>query len=205
VSASADTLNVNSLLSALIGGGLALAGTFLAARLERKAKQDETKTQLQHATLMELQDALEIFFRETYAIHLWRDLPNWLARKEKEIADLFPEQLKKDQPPVVQDPNVRAAEILQKLDQEEHFKDVSSHLKTWTDTRFRIEKLIERIDNQALRDDVAALIAVTRPVLTEPVWDQAEVITKRLNALIGQLFRDGVVTDKGFVVREKSP
>ena len=53
----------NSLVSALIGGGFAIAGVFLAAWWERIARQTEEQARFQRDTLIALQDAIEAHVR----------------------------------------------------------------------------------------------------------------------------------------------
>jgi hypothetical protein len=70
----------------------------------------------------------------------------------------------------------------------------TDELRVWTDSRYQLEALASRVDNEAVRQDVAQLIEETRPVLTQPVMHEADEITKRLNRRIGLLIRDGAIT-----------
>ena len=70
-----NVLNWNSLVSALIGGGFALAGAFLAAWRERIARPTEEKARFQRDTLIALQDAIEAHVRAIQQLQFWRDRP----------------------------------------------------------------------------------------------------------------------------------
>jgi 5-methylthioribose kinase len=87
VQGDTGAIDVRSLLSALIGGGAAIAGVFLAAWRERVARQSEEKARFQRETLIELQDTLQIFFRESYALHLWQTAPKRWEEDNKAFAE----------------------------------------------------------------------------------------------------------------------
>jgi hypothetical protein len=183
-----NAIDWNSLSSALIGGGVAILGVFLAAWRERIARQTEEKARFQRDTLIALQDTLTTFLRATYALHLWRDAPRRWEDANRDFAERMagaPDGL----------------DMLPPFDWGQHSQQLldTDELKVWRDSRFEIEALVSRIDNEAVRNDVARLVEETRPVLTQPVMDEAEAITNRLNIRIGLLIRDGAVTPMGFI------
>jgi len=188
-----NTLDWNAFGSALIGGGFALAGAFVAAWRERIARQTEEKSKFQRDTLIALQDALTVFLRATYALHLWRDMPRGWEEANRNFAERMagaPDGL----------------DALPPFDWAQHSQQLldSDELKVWTDSRFEIEALVSRIDNESVRNDVAQLVENTRPVLTQPVMHEAEAITNRLNTRIGLLIREGTVTRNGFVAPDQT-
>jgi hypothetical protein len=189
-----NALNWNSLVGALIGGGFAIVGVFLAAWWERIARQTEEQGKVQRDTLLDLQDTWEVFFRATYALHLWRESPERFEELQQSLQEsLRNAGLEPLAAPPVFDKKAHARQ----LDEEEH-------LTTWTDTRFRLQKLASRVDNTLIRDEIPHLVEATRPILIEPVMDAAQRINARLNEQIGLLVRHGQVTKTGFVAPDQT-
>jgi hypothetical protein len=188
-----NALNWNSLVSALIGGGFAILGVFLAAWRERDARQIEDFGKFQRDTLLDLQDTLEVYFRATHDLHSWRESPELFEKIQQIIAEgLRDAGLDPLPTPLVFDREAHASELLDE-----------GHLATWTDSRFRLQKLASRVDNTLIQDEIAHLVEATRPVLTQSVMDEAERINARLNEQIGRLVRHGQVTKTGFVAPDQ--
>lgn len=193
----AGVIDVSSLLSALIGAGAAIGAVYVAASRERIARQAEEKARFQRETLIELQEALQVFFRETYALHLWRESPREWERISKELRDRFEQEF-------------GSAALVQSSDQFDLLRhhellDENGHLATWTDTRFCLESLTARIDNHDVRAGIAAIIETTRPVLSQEVFEASKPSFTLLTDLIGALIREGVLTSSGFVVPAQQP
>jgi hypothetical protein len=140
-----------------------------------------------------LQDTLQTFLRAVYGLHLWRQAP---ARWE-ESNRLFAEAMKGAPEEHI---------TLTPFDRRQHAQDLtdSDDLKVFSDSRFRLEALVSRVDNEAIRRDVAQLVKDTRPALTKDVMDNANAITTRLNEAIGLLIRKGTVTRNGFVAPDQT-
>ena len=169
-------------------------GAFLAAWRERVARQTEEQRKFQRDTLLDLQDTLEVFFRATYALHLWRESPERFEELQQSLQQsLRNAGLEPLAAPPVFDVQAHAKELVDE-----------GHLTTWTDTRFRLQKLASRVDNTLIRDEIAHLVEATRSILTEPMMDAAQRINALLNEQIGLLVRHGQVTKTGFVAPDQT-
>jgi hypothetical protein len=184
-----NALNWNSLLSALIGGGFAILGVFLAASREREARQTEEKARFQRDTLIALQDAIEAHVRATEQIQFWRDRPVLMENSRRESLGTAYMTPKGDE--VLPPPTL--------MEEFEHHAYLQEITPQWHDTRYPVERLASRVDNQAVRDDVGALVATARNAIHDPIMGRINKLNDRLNDAIGLLIRDGVVTANGFV------
>lgn len=188
-----NVLNWNSLVSALIGGGFALAGAFLAAWRERIARQTEEKARFQRDTLIALQDAIEAHVRAIQQLQFWRDRPvnrENIRRTVLEELYMTPEGDKLMPPP-------------SPMDRVNHESRVRPLSKAWHETRYPVQRLASRVDNQAVRDDVDALVATARNAIHDPIMGRVNTLNARLNEQIGLLIREGMVTNDGFVAPDQ--
>jgi hypothetical protein len=189
-----NTLNWNSLVSALIGGGFAILGVFLAASRERIARQTEEKARFQRDTLIALQDAIEAHVRATQQLQFWRDRPVFMEQgRQRALGDLY---------------MTPAGDALippsTAMDRVKHLEDARGVSKAWHETRYPVQRLASRVDNQSVRDDVDALVATARNALQDPVMGRVNKLNTRLNETIGLLIREGEVTSNGFVVPDQT-
>jgi len=183
-----NAIDWDSLYSALIGGGFAIAGVFLAAWRERIARQTEEKARFQRDTLIALQDAIEAHVRATQQLQFWRDRP---VRMENMRRGALEELYMTPAGDALIPPPSR-------MDRAKHEADVRPVSKAWHETRYPVERLSSRVDNQSVRDDVDALVATARNAIHEPIMGRVNTLTTRLNEEIGLLIREGTVTPNGF-------
>ena len=189
-----NALDWNSLSSALIGGGLAIIGVFLAAWRERIARQTEEKARFQRDTLIALQDAIEAHVRATEQIQFWRDRPHFMEEgRRRALGDLY---MTPQGDALIPPPGP--------MDLIEHGEDLGKVATPWHDTRYPVERLASRVDNRAVRDDVDALVATARTAMEDPIMGRVNKLKTRLNEKIGLLIREGTVTRNGFVASDKT-
>jgi hypothetical protein len=154
-----NTIDWDSLYSALIGGGFAIAGVFLASWWERIARQTEERARFQRDTLIALQDAIEAHVRATEQIQFWRDRPvnnENMRRGALEEFYMTPAGDELMPPP-------------SPMDQVEHYGYLHKITPQWHETRFLVERLASRVDNQAVRDDAVALVVTARNAIEDPI------------------------------------
>lgn len=187
-------LDWSSFLSALIGGGFAIAGVFLAASREREQRQIEERSKFQRDTLIVLQDSIERHVRATQQIEFWRKRPERMERSRREaLGEYF---------------NTPQGDALwpapTALERHQHYEDLFPHTKEWHESRYIIERLVSRVDNDHVRTDVAALVDAARNAIEVSVMQNVDAINRRLNDAIGVLIRSGEATDDGFIVPDRT-
>jgi hypothetical protein len=172
-----NSLNWNSLVGALIGGGFAITGVFLAAWRERIARQTEEKARFQRDTLIALQDAIEAHVRATQQLQFWRDRP---VRSENTRINALGEYYgtpagDKLLPP----PSPK--------DRVKHYADLRRVSKAWHETRYPVERLASRVDNQSVQGDVSALVATARNAIHDPIMGRVNKLNTRACYGLGTL------------------
>jgi hypothetical protein len=172
-----NTIDWNAFGSALIGGGFALAGVFLAAWRERIARQTEEKARFQRDTLIALQDAIEAHVRATQQLQFWRDRP---VRMENMRRGALEELYMTPAGDALIPPPSR-------MDRAKHEADVRPVSKAWHETRYPVERLASRVDNQSVQGDVSALVATARNAIHDPIMGRVNKLNTRACYGLGTL------------------
>ena len=154
-----NAIDANALLSALIGGGFAILGVFLAAWREREARQIEERARFQRDTLIAVQDALEAHVRSTEQVQFWRDRPVFMETGRREALGELYMTPQGDGLIPPETPN----------DRQEHMEALLPVASAWNDTRYPLLRLMARVDDQTVRDDVEALVATARAAIQDPI------------------------------------
>ena len=178
-----SAIDWNSLLSAAIGGGFALAGVYFAAARDRINRQQEESYRFQRDTLMQLQDAIQTHVRAVQQIEFWRERPARMVQTRRDaLGDLYgtPQGDALMPPPTP-------------MDRVQHMQDLTPHASSWHESRWQIEKIVERVDDDEIRANTKRLIDAARTVIEEPAIDNVNAINATLNEEIGQVIRRGAL------------
>jgi hypothetical protein len=63
----------------------------------------------------------------------------------------------------------------------------------WHESRWQIEKLVGRVENDKIRADTVRLVEAARTVIQDPAIDSVVAINAILNEEIGQVIRRGAI------------
>lgn len=183
-----NAINWNSLLGALVGGGFALLGVFLAASRERLARQADERERFQRETLIAVLDTLEEFIWDVQAIEQWRREPeNWQTAIDQKRSEL-PESERDNYKPPPFDYLNHVSRLV-----------ASGQMERFTKRRLRLEILANQVTDEHVRTQCLMLSVVAQEVVEKPAYERVVARIGPISERIGALLRGeaGVLIELG--------